>query len=107
MYIIDLIMRSSFVGECPPPRTAHTSAVSGRELIVFGGEGPVGVLGDTWSYSFDEASWSEIAPYVFDLQYICVFLVVCMGSYGVPFAFLVFAFEVGFVVSYWSSVTLP
>jgi hypothetical protein len=36
--------------------------VSGRELVVFGGEGPGGVLGDTWRYRFDDAEWEHVEP---------------------------------------------
>eukprot|EP00051_Salpingoeca_urceolata_P003091 m.55113 g.55113 ORF g.55113 m.55113 type:complete len:565 (+) comp12506_c0_seq3:185-1879(+) len=53
-------------GTLPPARANPGLAFDdgGSRLFVFGGQGAAGVLNDTWSYSFQSNSWTELSPTV-------------------------------------------
>ncbi len=48
----------------PPPRSGAAMAYDSarNRLLVFGGEGDRGVLGDTWEWVGGQASWAQLTP---------------------------------------------
>lgn len=52
-------------GSCPQPRWRHDMTLcskNGPHVFLFGGISPDDVIGDSWYYSVDDFSWSEIHP---------------------------------------------
>lgn len=45
----------------PDPRSAHTAAVCGESMLVFGGWNGMETLGDLWAWKFASHRWVEIA----------------------------------------------
>jgi len=46
----------------PPPRRCHAAVTVRDGLLISGGFGPEGLLGDSWYLSFEDLSWRELDP---------------------------------------------